>query len=169
MDSGTFIDESSSFSSKFTDTPAGGLTFGTIDNRADLTLIIGDSEAEGVSISATGGSEEARLSICDFNLKVSSGDYCIATCGSLSLEVISGPMEVYLSATDFVSVPTGVNVKITEIFSGTFSIENQSGSEPIVVHIDGGEIQIEPGEEGVIKISFPWTMFMPAIKGNTQP
>ncbi len=168
MDNGTFVDESGSFSSNFTDTPAAGLTSGTIDNRADLTLTIGDSETGGVSISATGGTKEARLSICDFNLRVTSDDYCVATCGSLTLEVVSGPMEVSLSAADYVDVPTGVTAQITETSSGTFTIENQSGTEPIVVYVAGEEIQIDPGEEQVVTISFPWTMFMPAVLGTDR-
>jgi uncharacterized protein DUF1566/List-Bact-rpt repeat protein len=166
MDNDTFVDESSSFSSNFSDIPAGGLTSGTIDNRGELTLTIGDSETGGVSISATGGTKEARLSICDFTLRVSGGDYCIATCGSLSLEVRSGPMEAYLSTTDYVAVPAGVTAKITETSNGTFTIENQLGPEPIVVYVDGEESQIGPGEEVVVTISFPWTMFMPAIIGD---
>ncbi len=168
MNNSIFVDESSVFSNDFTDNPYGGVTFGSIEERADLSLTIGDSETSGVSISATGGTGTAMITLCNFDLAVTSGDYCVATCGSLILEVDSGPMEVYLSTTGYVSVPAGVTVKITETSHGTFSIDNQSGSESIIVYIGGKEIPIKPGENGVVTISFSWNLFMPAILGTDQ-
>ncbi len=168
MDNDTFIDESILFSANFTDAPYGGVTSGSMDDRADLIFSIGDSETGGVSISATGGTGEAAISLCGFNLTVTNGDYCIATCGSLTLDVAAGPVEVNLDASDYVSIPTSVGAKIIEVSHGMYSVENLAGTEPVVVHIDGKEIEVDPGEEVVVKVSFPWTMFLPAITGSTQ-
>lgn len=163
MDSSSFVDETASFSNNFTDIPAGGVTSGSVVDRADLMLSIGDSEVDGVAISATGGTGEALVSLCDFDLKLTSGDSFVATCGSLTLDVVSGPLEVFLNATDYVAVPAGVTGQITETSKGTFTVENQSGSEPIVVYADGKEMEVAPGGEVVVKNSFPWNMFLPAI------
>jgi len=108
------------------------------------------------------------INLCNFDMTITSGDYCVATCGSLTLDVVSGPMEVYLGVSAYVYIPSGVTTTITETAKGIFSVENTSGTGSLSVFAGGKETEVQPGESIVVKSGFPWNLFLPAILGSSQ-
>jgi len=167
MDGGEFVSESRQFSASFTDVPQGGVTSGSISDRADLILVLEDlSEPDGISITASVGTGAAKIDLCGLELAVTNGDNAIASCGSLTLEVISGPMEVHLGGADYVIVPSGVTAKISKISDQTFTIENQSGSGMVVVHVADQVLDVKPGEKVEVEVSDETTFFVIPVPGG---
>ena len=153
---GAFGDQSSLESNDFTDQHRGGITFGTITGRAGIDVRVRDlnNPADGVLIWATGqGNAVASVSLCGATLLLTIGDVVKATCGSLTLEVVDGSVEVALGAGLVVKVPKAAIVRVEEITGNTFSVENlpESGAT-IVVENQGIQVSVEAGATVTVSI-----------------
>ena len=87
------------FSDDFDDTTDAPNTEGTIEERGDQVLGIGQTPVpDGVLFKAdnTRGTDPAMINACDnaSNLQVDSGDSGTITCGSVTIEIISGSVDV---------------------------------------------------------------------------
>ena len=108
-----------------------GMTTGTIVNRADQILSIQDATAPDgllITASAAGGATPATISMCGgmWMLFPSAGDTLISTCSSVTIKVISGPVEATFGVDNQLTVSTDTTAKITEVSTGVFAVENQS-------------------------------------------
>ena len=105
---GEFEDESGTPSARFTDEHRGGTTSGTVSEGAGLDINVKDlnDPTLGVLIWATGAGEgTATVALCGIVLRLTIGDIVKVTCGSLTVEVVDGPVEVALGAGFVVKVP----------------------------------------------------------------
>ncbi|MDH3960638.1 MAG: PxKF domain-containing protein, partial [Desulfuromonadales bacterium] len=147
----------------FSDIDQGGTTYGIIAEFGDQTLRLWDatpSANNGVYVStnycAPGNSHvPSILSMCGGIAEVAVGpcDFIEATCGSITLQVFEGPVEVNLfadnSSVAHVSVPTG-NLMTFDASSAVISTP-QSNIENILLTVNGSAIELAPG--GGINIS----------------
>ena len=137
------------YSPSFSDLISGGTTFGHIENRGGKAVtIIDEPDPAGVRVSAVGGGAPATVSSCGFEGTISfdSGDMAVITCGSVTIQVLSGSVDISY-------MMSGITVT-AEMFSGTIminpdpgsvSITNLSGDTTIMVMIDGVQTEIGPG------------------------
>ena len=145
------VDISTTFSHDFSD----GETIGTITSRGDqiLTIIDSPSPNDGVMITADpwGAATVATVSACSGNstFTLSAGDEVIVTCSSVTLDVISGTVEITLVATDGTPATTTLSGGNSLTFEPETAVITAPASnpDPVVVVVDGREITIEPGEE----------------------
>jgi CSLREA domain-containing protein len=166
---GTFIDESGYYSRSFTDQHLGGTTEGMVRLTDGIDVTVEDSESPeaGLSIqaAATGDTDGyAVIGACEQAFALTDGDVVTVTCGSLVLEVISGPVEVFIGPGSELIVPSGSKVLISPITEGVWAIEHQAGVGSLVV-IDGpnGVISLETGE------SLEWDVFTESVLLATEP
>jgi cysteine-rich repeat protein len=157
MVSGSFFDESSFLSDNFSDeNPLGdnGTTFGTIIERADLTLDVINGPGVGVDVFASGGGTgTAQINACSspaVTYWVTNLDEFSIFCSSVTSTVTTGPVELMFSGGSVeVIVPSGATVSVTEYpVTGSLAIENlgESGDPPILVYDDTGSVDIDPGQ-----------------------
>jgi len=137
------------YSPSFSDVFLGGTTYGHIENRGGKAVtIIDEPDPAGVRVSAVGGGAPATVSSCGFEGTISfdSGDMAVITCGSVTIQVLSGSVDI--------SYMMGGSTVTAEMFSGTIminpdpgsvSITNLSGDTTIMVMIDGIQTEIGPG------------------------
>ncbi|HLC25079.1 MAG TPA: peroxidase family protein, partial [Nitrosopumilaceae archaeon] len=137
------------YSPSFSDVFLGGTTYGHIENRGGKAVtIIDEPDPAGVRVSAVGGGAPATVSSCGFEGTISfdSGDMAVITCGSVTIQVLSGSVDISY-------MMSGITVT-AEMFSGTIminpdpgsvSITNLSGDTIIMVMIDGVQTEIGPG------------------------
>lgn len=148
---GVFGDESNVFSSNFTDQQLGGSTFGTITDRAGLTLTIDDTPGAGVDVVASGDSSTAQIEACSSPMatfNVTNLDAFGITCSSVITTVTTGPVEMTIPPDIEVSIPTGGAVEVSED-TGTLTVTN-TGSTQIAVDgeiVEAGD-SVEFGPEG---------------------
>ena len=144
----SFVDQSAVFSNNFTDQHLGGTSFGSIVSIDDLLVSVEDAtNPDGLLLEAAGGgSGTAAFDACNLPVLLTDGDSVVVTCGSLTVEVLVGPVEVPVSDQVSVTVPSGGTAKVTETEDGQFIIEN-IGETAIVVEIGDIAVQLEPGEE----------------------
>lgn len=86
---------------------------------------------------ATGGAGEAEVSACGMTFNLQDNNLVSVLCGSLTLEVVSGPVKIALGAGTFASVPTGGAVKVVELSTGQFQVENLGTTTVTVVDAHG--------------------------------
>jgi len=156
---GAFIDESAVKSKRFTDQDRGGTTYGLIVNSAGLIVNVQDlnNPAEGVLISVTGrGDNRAELNVCDTALFLTNGDAVKATCGSLILDVIQGPVEIPLFDGLVVETPSKASTEVEKVTSKKFTVRTLKKKGPKDVKItnkaeinytlaEGAEVAVEKG------------------------
>jgi hypothetical protein len=97
-----------------------------------------DGVPVGVRIEVVGvaGTERVTLSVCGFTLKLSAGSDVVLTCGSVVVEVISGPVEVELGGgLAVVIIPDGSKAVVDSTPSGAFTVDVGEGS--VTVNVDG--------------------------------
>ena len=94
---GAFVDESEVLSKNFTDQHLGGTSFGSIEERSGLVVLVGDASepTAGLTISATGGTgATATLKTCGSTALLTDGDSVTITCDSLLVQVLIGPIQL---------------------------------------------------------------------------
>ena len=146
---GVFVAEDTVFSDNFTDENLGGTSFGSIVDRGGLSVEISDADgpADGLLVEVLGGGGTATIDVCGSVVKLTSGDSAIFTCGSLTTQVVVGPVEILLGDEIVVTQPSGTTTTITEGPEGQFQVENASDSEgTVVIQLHGQQLTINPGE-----------------------
>ncbi|MCJ7510638.1 MAG: hypothetical protein MUP14_07120 [Dehalococcoidia bacterium] len=158
---GHFRDQSASWSENFTDAhlplggPTYGRTFGRLVDRADLSLAISDlvpnTDQEGVRIEASGGTGTAQVSTCGFaTLSLTAGNAVNVRCGSVTIEVVSGPVSAEFGAIEaFFS--TGALATVEETSPNVFLVSNSPSSSGSVLVEDqpipsGGSLEVCSGD-----------------------
>jgi hypothetical protein len=104
--------QSFTFSDDFND----GTSFGTIASRAGLAVRIRDETAPaGVRIKASGTGGPATVNVCSLaNLLLSAGNEVIATCGSATVQTVSGPVTMQIGSFLRGTLPTGTTVTVEQ-------------------------------------------------------
>jgi len=131
------------FSNDFSD----GATFGTITS-GNAVLEISDNPGNGVHISSTG---VAFVDACgNSSLSLSAGDSTNVSCGSVTIEVVSGMIDVEFVGDD----GTTVTATLTEGDDVTFEqdtlIFTNEGENPVTLIVNGEEQTILPGESSTL-------------------
>jgi hypothetical protein len=163
--SGAFVDESSVYSENFTDQHLAGASYGYIVSRSGLTVTVTEeANPKGLRVAAIGGIGNARVRACGNPraIRLSSGDEMVITCGSLSVRVLVGPIEIELSGDAMVSVPTGATVTVRELGDEQVEIENGSpeGTLPVLITVGSEVIELAPGDSYVVRLVPP---IVPAV------
>ena len=150
VDPNGLVDRSTVFSDNFTDKHLGGTSSGTIVTRGGLKVTVWDAfNPAGFYARATGGAGTAEISACGVPVPVSLTDNneVKLLCGSLTMDVIQGPVKIGLGAGTFASVPTGGAVKVTEVSAGVFRVENQGNTMVTIVDAQGAVLaSVGPGQ-----------------------
>ena len=96
---------------------------------------------------ASGGGEgTARLTACGQKLRLTAGDAATVTCGPLTLDVFSGPVDIPLLDDFLAIVPSGVSIQVTVVDSNTVALQNLSVSTGNAQVQDGNiTVVLEPG------------------------
>jgi YVTN family beta-propeller protein len=127
-DSVTAFVPNPAFSDDFTDQHLGGTSSGEIVIRDGLNVSVWDAfNPSGFYARATGGAGTAVINQCGLEITLTANDEVKTLCGSLTMEVLSGPVAVSLGGGFIVSVPSGGALKVSELAAGQFTIENQGG------------------------------------------
>jgi hypothetical protein len=145
------------YSDDFSDVSIGGTTTGTITSRGDQTLTIKEEpNPSGVRIKdlSSVGPSPAALKVCGgaARLSLDAGDEAIVTCGSVTVSVISGVVEITFLGND----GTRITVSLAAGNSLTFDPVNltitapSSNSGPVVVLINGKQLILNPGQTGQV-------------------
>lgn len=139
-------------SDDFSDVGLGGTSSGTITTRGDQILTITEEpNPAGVRIAdISGGLTPATVSVCVGASKIalSPGDKIIVTCGSATIDVIDGPVEViFISSGGTQATATVTQGNSITFDPDTFSFSAPSTNvDPVVVIVEGQQITINPGE-----------------------
>jgi sugar lactone lactonase YvrE len=145
------------YSSGFSDAPSGGITSGVILERGAQVLTVADAAGPAgvrVSAAATGDEAPATISVCQgaARFTLTPDDIIVVTCGSVTVEVLSGAVDSTYLASDG-SAATSTLVQGTSV---TFEPESATftgaagNTAAIVVHNNGVQLQIEPGQVVVL-------------------
>jgi hypothetical protein len=139
-------------SDDFSDTGLGGTTSGTITTRGDQILTISEeANPNGVRIVAdnSGGLLPALGDACAgiSLITMTPGDNIVVTCGSVTIDVTNGPVEVTFIGSEGTqatsTLPAGNSITFDH---DTFSFSTPStNDDPVVVIVDGEQIIINPG------------------------
>jgi len=137
------------FSSDFAD--AAG-TSGSIGDRTGVALlfITDETDPAGVRIKAQDTHPMwAEVTVCGGTvLEFTMGDEAVITCGSVEIEVISGPVEITFTATDGTVATTSLdasNSLVAEPDSLTITTP-LTNDQTVVIRVDGQEYTLAPGE-----------------------
>ncbi len=131
-----------------------GTSFGSIVDRGDQTLKITDAEdpGDGVLLEALfpGGPLEATAEPCGypFTLDFNEGDSFNLTCGSVTVEVISGTVNITFFADDGTVATSGLtegNALTVDPETATFTADADNAGI-VVILFDGVEFLLSPGE-----------------------
>ena len=141
------------FSNDFSDVSLGGTSSGTIVIKGDQTLTITEeSNPDGVRISAniSGGLLSATVDACG-GLSViilTPGDNIVVTCGSATIDVTNGPIEITFISSQGIQATTTLTTGNSITFDqDTFSfVAPSTNVDPIVVIIEGKQIIINPSQ-----------------------
>ena len=139
---------------QFSDISLGGTTNGTITDRGDQIFFIADAtdSLDGVSISADagGGGALATVSVCGGagTLTLDAGDEVVVTCGSVTIKVISGTVEITFVSFEGIPAAVSLDADYSLLFDPATLTFTAPPSNPgtVVVLIEGNTLSIEPGE-----------------------
>jgi len=136
------------YSSDFAD--AAG-TSGSIGHRVGWPLLITDeTDPVGVRITAhLTGPTWAEVTVCGGTvLEFTAGDEGVITCGSVKIEVISGPVEIKFTAADGTEATTSLNAGNSLVAEpDTLTITAPSTNpDTVIITVDGQEYTLTPGE-----------------------
>ena len=172
---GAFVSESGLISQNFSDQNLGGQTFGSIVEDVGLFISVRDlnDPADGLLIQATGqGIDAAILNTCSDNTQVTltNGDSLKLTCGSATIQVYAGTVEVSLGGNFIAKLPTDTVTKITEVASNSFKVENLPESNGSVT-IEGGGLEqaLEPGATVQLTVGAALPTPMPTLTPTPTP
>jgi Tol biopolymer transport system component len=142
IDGSVDVDDLNAANNTFDD---GEGTFGTIVDRADLEVTVVDDASVRIAASG-GGTGTAILEACvdSGQVLLTDDDEVVITCGSITVQVVIGPVEVELGEVS-VSVGSDASVTITEE-GGVVTVANHPESTGEVTVTEGGVTTvIEPG------------------------
>ncbi len=156
----------------FSDVSLAGSTSGTITTRGDQLLLIRDDldPVKGIRIAANpfSGPTPAQFSVCSNSatFALDAGDAATVTCGSVSIEVLVGTVQVEFLADDGSTATAELNQGDTLTFEPTTITFTAPESNPntVVVLIDGVELTIEPNETVL-----PFSTFNAKLKIKRSP
>lgn len=148
-------------------------------DRADTTLVISDAASAGLRIAATGGTADASLGFCGggFTAQLGDGDAGTFTCGSLTVEVVSGEIVIALDADTQVVMPSPSTTLIDGGTAGNWDIEVLADG-PITVVVDGQTFEVGEGEtapraptavDDHAKVDSPFGTFIDVAANDTDP
>ena len=156
---GAFVDQRVEESKRFTDQHRGGVTFGSITGRSGIDIRVRDlnDPAVGMLIWATGeGDAVASVNVCDTALLISIGDVVKVTCGSLTIDVVDGLIEIPLTSESTAKLPKDSVAKVTPISAGSATIENLPESKvEITIEAQAGSVQLPPGAQAQVTQGSP--------------
>ncbi|PQP35456.1 hypothetical protein C6A37_02395 [Desulfobacteraceae bacterium SEEP-SAG9] len=143
------------FSSEFSDAET---TYGIIIDRGDQVVTVIDlPDPNGVRIAASGGDTPASVSACGGSaiFTLNDGDVITFTCGSVKIEVISGPVKISFVADDGTTATTTLDAGNILTFEPETLIITapDTNTENAVIVVDGKEFAIEPGESVELDIT----------------
>jgi len=135
------------FSNDFGD----GSTTGSIENRGDqLVSVISVPGGIRISTDPSGGPVPAEIDDCEniSNQSLIAGKSMIIDCGSITIKIITGPIDVVYTAEDGTTTTSTLNEGDNVTYEDTQSgVITNNGSEEIIISVNGGEpIPIGIGE-----------------------
>jgi hypothetical protein len=145
----SFIDESDVFTSAFTDQHRGGSSFGSIVDRGGLLVLARDAidPARGLNVlAAAGGTGTATVAACGMDVNLTEDDSVVITCGSLTIEVLVGPVEIVLAPGLVLTVAEGGTARVEDLDAGDFAITNVGAYGILEVTGGGMTARVAPGE-----------------------
>ncbi|MBI4608799.1 MAG: SBBP repeat-containing protein, partial [Candidatus Rokubacteria bacterium] len=155
---GVFFDKrdhpSPPFTKTFTNRHLCGTVSGSIKSVPHGMTVFVASPA-GIVIGTTGGGldQKATIDACGFELLFNPDKVVnIAKCGSLTAQVLSGPIEILLDSFGMATVPSGVTVRVARLTAGEFEVQNLGGPEPIIVEFQGQVREVRPGESLTVAV-----------------
>lgn len=140
-------------SDDFSDVSIGGTSSGTITTRGNQILTITEEpNPDGVRIDAdiSGGATPATVSVCAgaSTIDLTPGDEIIVTCGSVTIDVTNGSVDVTFTISGGTLATTSITVGNSITFDpDTFSfVVPSTNNQIIVLTINGTEIMLSPGD-----------------------
>jgi type VI secretion system secreted protein Hcp len=119
-----------------------GTSSGTITSGAE-NLTITDAPGSKIQVTATG---PATVSACGVsNLTFTAGQVNFI-CGSITLEVISGSVDVTFTDINAVSGTATLNTGDNITFDGTLFEFTNNGTDDVVIIVNGNSLTITPGQ-----------------------
>ena len=147
------------FSDAFDD---GAGNFGAITDRDGLTFIVTDDPGDGVIIQVAGGGGTATVSVCGgFQLSLTAGDEAGISCGSVTVTVTVGPVELPLpDGISVVSIDSGGIATVSDNGDGTYTVANEPDSTAdVTVTTDETESVLPPGESTTFEVAVATATF----------
>jgi uncharacterized repeat protein (TIGR03803 family) len=161
------------YSNDFTDFPLGGTSTGSIVNRNGLFVRVDEEpNPAGFRLSASDdpsapGNGPAEIAFTcagtPYTLFLDDGASGVVTCGSLTVETVTGVIQIALTGGVVVTVPSTATVRITDQADGTFAIGNISApasTTAIIVEVNHQIIVVARGDSTIID-SVPPTITCP--------
>ena len=133
-----------------------GTTGGVISDRGDQILTVTDAAdaGDGILIAAAAssrGPKPAAIAVCQGAAIISldAGDIVIVTCGSVTIKVIAGMVEVTFVADDGTKATTSLGEGNELTFDAKTVVFEAPSTNPdtIVVQVEDGQISVAPGEQ----------------------
>ncbi|MBI2207016.1 MAG: YncE family protein [Candidatus Rokubacteria bacterium] len=151
-DDGNFVDQSDVASINFTNRHLCGTTSGSITTvPTGMTAVV--ASPAGIIVGAAGGdgTQQVTVHACGFDIHFNPFEAAVIdNCGSLTTQVLSGPIEVVLPDFGVATVPTGVTVRVAQIAPGQFEVQNLGGPAAITVDFAGHVILVAPGRSRTV-------------------
>jgi len=144
--------QSLTFSNVFND----GTTFGTIVSRGNLgnlgVRVRDEASPAGVRIKASGSGAPATVSVCGLaNLSLNAGNETIVTCGSATVQTVSGPVTMQIGSFLGGTLPTSTTVS-AEKAGGAITVCNSASSSTSVtftgISIPAGQCRTDSDADG---------------------
>lgn len=139
-------------SNDFSDVPRGGTTTGAIVMRGPVMLTIADAPAPaGVRITASSGGVPipTQVSVCGGSALLSffGGEDVVVTCGSVTVRVFHGPVEIRYTSASGATATTSLGAGNTLTFEpATFTFTaTATNASSVVVLVAGGSLAVAPG------------------------
>ena len=147
------------FSDAFDD---GAGNFGTITDRGGLTVTVTDDPGDGVIIQVAGGGGTATVSVCGgFQFSLTAGDEVAISCGSVTVTVTVGPVELPLpDGVSLVSIDSGAVATVSDNGDGTYTVVNEPDSTAdVTVTSDETESVLSPGDSSTFEVAVATATF----------
>ena len=130
-----------SYSNAFSD----GTSSGTILNRAGQWVSVWGAFENGFYANARGSTGQAHIQACSISVFLDHNGAVKFLCGSLTLEVFAGQVEIGLVDEHYAAVPEGGEVKVERTFHGAGRTEGEfllqnPGSETVSIIDAAGSI-----------------------------
>lgn len=138
---GSFVDQATVFSDTFTDQHREGTSFGVIAERDNLGIrVIEILTPKGFVVGAENGSGSATLTVCELTILLSEDDVILVTCGSMTVRVQYGPIDILLIDSIVVTASSGATVTVDRISDDQFRIDNSESSSSSISYRKRGHI-----------------------------